>query len=500
MEEGILKVHLVTHLSDARVLFYKATNLIFKSLKKSFKEQLSKFNKTGTGVTLLDENAAANLYKQVLAEFPWYNQLHPFFFSNPTFSAKIFKSQPGVNHATDFYTLVHPHGRANTSAHQDTGDHQLQPEGESLLSRPATSSAEQDILMRGSRQQQQPQPSTPDPFPPRHPLPSHHPDPLYYAGADIDDPDSDLYNDSDVNTDDNDQGPLFTSLDNVLDTLGGDGRMEFNSSCYCVISLDSPSKVVGHKRHVWRLWHCLVWWLSTMQTFLVHLIFGNIMQPLYSLVDTILITLPTIRLSHCTDGIADFTFHQATGLHELKEEENVSGGRAGMHHHGEQQHSEHAKHMSEHQQLKNEHYAIKMDYQMKKKEFQWRHESHSHEVLLSSTVHHHEQEVKDKEILHLQAAAALQDKEAETWHLKIQYETMMHGFWFFQATLPYVQLLSKDCQTVDPSSSNEKLALELFNLLSCKFPCLPFSPPLKTGEFWILLVMMMQQIIQWTAI
>ncbi|KAG2359902.1 hypothetical protein BDR07DRAFT_1378373 [Suillus spraguei] len=137
---------------------------------------------------------------------------------------------------------------------------------------------------------------------------------------------------------------------------------------------------------------------------------------------------------------------------------------------------------------------------MKKKEFQWRHESHSHEVLLSSTAHLHEQEAKDKEILCLQAAAALQDKEAETWHLKIQYETMMRGFWFFQATLPYVQLLSKDCQTVDPSSSNEKLALELFNLLSCKFPGLPFSPPLRTGEFWILLAMMMQHIIQWTAI
>ncbi|KAG2352267.1 hypothetical protein BDR07DRAFT_1498782 [Suillus spraguei] len=69
-------------------------------------------------------------------------------------------------------------------------------------------------------------------------------------------------------------------------------------------------------------------------------------------------------------------------------------------------------------------------------------------------MHLHEQEVKNKEILRLQAAAALQDKEAETWHLKIQYETMM---W---STLPYVQLLSKDCQTVDPSSSNEKLALE----------------------------------------
>ncbi|KAG1736660.1 uncharacterized protein EDB91DRAFT_1249965 [Suillus paluster] len=83
--------------------------------------------------------------------------------------------------------------------------------------------------------------------------------------------------------------------------------------------------------------------------------------------------------------------------------------------------------MSEHQRSRNEHYTMKMNYQAQKKDIQWHCESLSHKVLMSATTHQCKQEAKDKEILHLQAAAALQEREAETWCLKIQYKTMMHA-------------------------------------------------------------------------
>ncbi|KAG1739952.1 uncharacterized protein EDB91DRAFT_1082316 [Suillus paluster] len=80
--------------------------------------------------------------------------------------------------------------------------------------------------------------------------------------------------------------------------------------------------------------------------------------------------------------------------------------------------------MSECRESKNKRYTIKMDYQSQKKEYQWCCESRSHEVLLSAANHQREQEAKDKEILRLQAATAFQEKEAEIWCLKIQYESM----------------------------------------------------------------------------
>ncbi|KAG1764933.1 hypothetical protein EDD22DRAFT_845634 [Suillus occidentalis] len=77
---------------------HRISGLLYSNLKL-FRDQHDKFNKTGTGVTPLDEHAAANLHKQVLLKFPWYDQLHPFLFSNPTIGAKIFTSQLGVDHA-----------------------------------------------------------------------------------------------------------------------------------------------------------------------------------------------------------------------------------------------------------------------------------------------------------------------------------------------------------------------------------------------------------------
>src|SRR6267154_3718356 len=36
--------------------------------------------------------------------------------SNPAFTAKMFSSKPGVDHAADFYSLMHPHGEAGPAA------------------------------------------------------------------------------------------------------------------------------------------------------------------------------------------------------------------------------------------------------------------------------------------------------------------------------------------------------------------------------------------------
>ncbi|KAG1765888.1 hypothetical protein EV702DRAFT_1050876 [Suillus placidus] len=78
----ILVQHLTTNSMDVRILFYESKQsaassssnedrpsgknkgkFINSCLKKLFKEQLNKFNRTGTGVTLLDENGAINLHR-----------------------------------------------------------------------------------------------------------------------------------------------------------------------------------------------------------------------------------------------------------------------------------------------------------------------------------------------------------------------------------------------------------------------------------------------------
>ncbi|KAG2356499.1 hypothetical protein BDR07DRAFT_1491856 [Suillus spraguei] len=239
-------------------------------------------------------------------------------------------SQLGVNHATDFYTLH---------------------EGEFLLCRPAASSAEQDILMSSSHQQQQPQSSTPDPFPPCHPLPSYHPDPPYYAGADINDPDGNLM-------------MILMSMTKAL-SLPPLAIMEFNSSHCCVINIDSSPKVVGHKcQYAASLSPPLsepnlfiLLWKPQTPAHHSHAAFGTsstiwsggqaLCRPSLlassSGISCSLFTpslMPSSYPTHhptitFTDSITDFTFGQATELNELEEEENVSGGHARMHYHGE---------------------------------------------------------------------------------------------------------------------------------------------------------------------
>ena len=82
-----------------------------------------------------------------------------------------------------------------------------------------------------------------------------------------------------------------------------------------------------------------------------------------------------------------------------------------------------------------------MNYHSQQRDFDFHHEQCSHDVLQSAAIRQREQEAKDKEILRiqaatalqkeeslrLQAAAALQKEETETWCLKIKYQSMMQG-------------------------------------------------------------------------
>ncbi|KAG0694850.1 hypothetical protein DFH29DRAFT_880411 [Suillus ampliporus] len=350
------------------------------SLKKSFKEQLDKFNKTGAGVTPLNENAAVNLHKQVLLEFPWYDQLHPFLFSNPTCGAKIFTSQLGVDHAGDFYTLT-------------------------LSSLPQTLSSLPQAHMLPAL--------SPIPQVSCTPPPSWHPPPPHYTGTwggPIDDPDGDLDADPHTAADDGDS-PFFAPLSNALDTLDddfdmydNDAGLEFNSSRRRVISLDSPPKVVGHKQQY-------------------------AASPSPPPIDTnsfILLRKPQMPAYHSRAAFASQTSLSAkpqssarskkkrTSAADVEDHLSVINGEI------QSMHSD----MSERWKSRNERYALKMDYQSQKKEYQWRRESCLHEILLSAANHQREQEAQDKEILRIKAATALQEKEAEIWHLKIQYESI----------------------------------------------------------------------------
>ncbi|KAG1798718.1 uncharacterized protein BJ212DRAFT_1305699 [Suillus subaureus] len=173
------------------------------SLEKSFKEQLNKFNKTGAGVTPLDENAAANLHKQVLLKFPCWESTMP---------------------GTSIHLFIHlppPNPQLPPSNPQ-------LPLQDSWLPLP-------NQLDTGAQHS-----------PPAYLPPSHHP-PSHFTSA-RGSPVEDSYAD--------DNSPLSALLGNTLDVLDGDINMydddndddgvEYNSSQHHVIS--SPPKVVEHKQ------------------------------------------------------------------------------------------------------------------------------------------------------------------------------------------------------------------------------------------------------------
>ncbi|KAG1729495.1 uncharacterized protein EDB91DRAFT_1253008 [Suillus paluster] len=454
------------------------------NIVKSFKEQLDKFNKTGAGVTPLNENTAVNLHKQVLLEFPWYDQLHPFLFSNPTCGVKIFTSQLGVDYAGDFYMLIHPRGGPGPSTDQNTPDTWLTPPDarlappDSQLTTPDPQLATPDPrlapldpqlapplpqlapplpqLAPPLPQLPPPLPQLPPPLPqlppplPQLPLQSPHaasaqpnpaitlyPPPPHYTGAGgspITDLDGDLSADPHATANDDDR-PFFAPLGNALLTLDRDFNMynnnglEFNSSWHRVVNLNSPPKVVGHKQQYAASPSPPPIDTNTFvmpqkpqtPTYHSHTAFGSALpaaplpHPVSSLPymssDYRILPMESQTLLSVKPQSSTRSKKKRTSVADVEDHLSMINGEIQSMH----------SNMSKRRESKNEHYAIKMNYQSQKKEYQWRHESCLHEVLLSAANHQCEQEAKDKEILRLQAATALQEKEAEIWHLKIQY-------------------------------------------------------------------------------
>ncbi|KAG1814012.1 uncharacterized protein BJ212DRAFT_1482357 [Suillus subaureus] len=220
--------------------------------KKLFRDQHNKFNKTGAGITPLDEHAATNLHKQVLLKSPWYDQLHPFLFSNPTIGVKIFTSQPEVDHTTNYYSLVCPHGGAGPSTNPPSPQlpqlHPQNPQPHPPDPQPLPPDPQLPLWSPPDTSTQcVPLSIQPCPMGAQHTPPSTlHPPPPHFSstgGSPIDNPDGDL--DDDPHT--NENNPFFAPLGNTLGMLGrgdvdmdNDNGMELDSSHHRVISLDSP--------------------------------------------------------------------------------------------------------------------------------------------------------------------------------------------------------------------------------------------------------------------
>ncbi|KAG1853886.1 hypothetical protein DFJ58DRAFT_883165 [Suillus subalutaceus] len=437
------------------------------SLKKSFKEQLNKFNKTGAGVTPLDENAAANLHKQVLLEFPCRES------TMPGTSMHLFIHVGGLvpprtqsllalnsfNRTLDsFNRTLTSFNRPLTSFNRPltSFNRPLTSFPQTLSSLPQTLSSLPQTLSPPLQDSRLPLPNQLDTgaqrSPPAYLPPSHHPPPHFTGagGSPVDDPDGDLYDDPYAD----DNGPLSAPLGNALDVLDGDVNMydddddddgvEYNSSRCRVVS--SPPKVP-----------LLLPLLSKLTAFVLprkpqtpayhsRMAFGSASPgsqaprrpPSFA-------SSSGISRSRSTPSSTASSSYQSTDYRISPTASQTSLSAKPQSSAGSKKKRTSAtdveghlsmlndeirsmqSDMSERQGSRNERYTIKMNYQSQKKEFQWRCESRSHDVLLSATTHQREQEAKDKEILRLQAAAALQEKEAETWRLKIQYETMIRA-------------------------------------------------------------------------
>ncbi|KAG2117884.1 uncharacterized protein F5147DRAFT_768022 [Suillus discolor] len=318
-------------------------------------------------------------------------------------SAKIFTSQLGVDHTTDFYNLIHPCEGASPSTNQEPQHPSTHP--------------------------QHPLPSPHDAgnqcIPPYVP-PSQHPP--HYTGTEgnlIDDLDGDLYNDP--HADEDELGPFSAPLGNVLDTLDGDINMcdddddrEFNSH-YDVIILNSPPKVVRHKQQYMaspspppaNSNSFILPQKSQTPAYHSRTVFGSASPCSQALGRPSSFVSPTSLSAKPQSSMS--SKKKKTSTTDIEDYLDMLNNKI----------SNIQSNMSKRRGMRNECYAIKIHYQSQKKEFQWHCKSHSQEVFLSATAHQHKQEAKDKDILCLQDAAALQEKEAETWHLKIQYQSMM---------------------------------------------------------------------------
>ncbi|KAG2062686.1 hypothetical protein BDR04DRAFT_1213699 [Suillus decipiens] len=204
--------------------FCDSVNNCITSLKNKYKPLKAKFSATGAGVIPLDDASAKNLQEEVCHEFPWYKELDAIWHSNPSFAAKTMSSKPGVDHASDMYRLVHPHGRASPFAHTRGAARAQPPPHITPLSHQLTDS-QIDPHLRGPTDPSAP-PAVISSTPPTALISSTPSPPAFSTPPIPSNADSDINMDPDPLLDDNDDN-LYSSafcspLGDVLDHLHKD--------------------------------------------------------------------------------------------------------------------------------------------------------------------------------------------------------------------------------------------------------------------------------------
>ncbi|KAG1744027.1 uncharacterized protein EDB91DRAFT_1246911 [Suillus paluster] len=88
------------------------------TLKKVWRPLYDKLRRTGAGVVPLDANAAANLKGayEIDHDCPWFDNLRAIWGSNLSFAAPTISSQPGVDHAAHFFSLISTADAGNASS------------------------------------------------------------------------------------------------------------------------------------------------------------------------------------------------------------------------------------------------------------------------------------------------------------------------------------------------------------------------------------------------
>ncbi|OJA16417.1 hypothetical protein AZE42_07231 [Rhizopogon vesiculosus] len=77
-----------------------------EKLKKEWHDMYNKLHSTGAGVHPLDGDTDLNLHTEIIGRFPWFDDLHSVWKSNPSFVPPVVSSQPGVDHAAQFLSDI----------------------------------------------------------------------------------------------------------------------------------------------------------------------------------------------------------------------------------------------------------------------------------------------------------------------------------------------------------------------------------------------------------
>ncbi|KAI6046544.1 hypothetical protein EDC04DRAFT_2597986 [Pisolithus marmoratus] len=108
----------------ARFASAVASHLVI--LKNKYQQHASRFKSTGEGINPNNLNYQ-NLHKQVLVEFPFWEECNQLWHGNPTYDARVFNATPGANQMGNFLAIIKSSGTTappvcNKSQVQEQGD------------------------------------------------------------------------------------------------------------------------------------------------------------------------------------------------------------------------------------------------------------------------------------------------------------------------------------------------------------------------------------------